>query len=185
MLNKYPDTPSNNIYRAFCYACYSIALTLAGTRLRFLLSRSHRRDFASSSSRARTNRSNRYRSFISRGIYLASSRVSTDISYRRRNQGWERAHLTRHTWNVSYVKYRCRTLRIGVYIPSCLLSPIRFHETIPATGYRMLRLDEIRDYTCQLHARMVHCYVIAISQLFRATRCVCIYRFTTHPLLFS
>lgn len=29
----------------------------------------------------------------------------------------------------------------------------------------MLRLREIRDNACQLHARCVHCYVTAISQL--------------------
>jgi len=48
----------------------------------------------------------------------------------------------------------------------------RSHETIPtARPARMLRLDEIRDNACQLHARTVHCYVTAISQLLPATPC--------------
>lgn len=45
----------------------------------------------------------------------------------------------------------------------------------------MLRLDEIRDNACQLHARTVHCYVTAISQLLPATlraRCLRAYGFT-------
>lgn len=143
--------------------------------------------FTLSSSRTRTNRLNRYRSFIRCMPRLASSRISSSFNRyilsmpspsRRENSA-----LTRHTRNVSYVKYRCRIF-VSVYTHAFRLRrPITLAKRYLPRPTRMLRLDEIRDNARQLHARAVHCYVTAISQLFSTVLCLRIQNYRRKYLL--
>lgn len=109
-------------------------------------------------------------------------RLSADISYRCRGREGRKSVSLGIRGTSLTLKYRCRTLRIDVCIPSCLLFPYSLS--------RNDNCDQLECYVwtrfaimCQLHTRAVHCYVIAISQLFRATPCVCVYAFTSIVLL--
>lgn len=154
--NKYSDTvvPSlNNIYRAFCYACYSIA------RLRNECGRSRSAPF-SPLAIASTGISHRrvhalgqigpiVIARLSAEAYTSSClarfgfrRLSTDISYRCGDREGREPGLTRHTRNVSYIKYRS--------VSACVCMYITFLPPIP---YSLSRNDSRDRLECYVWTR--------------------------------